>query len=118
MEYRISGGILTIEPGVELDHHQTEEIIRYAQGIIRQRQPRMVLFDLADTVFMDSAGVGMMIGLYKEMKARNGTVGVIHMQAGIRRIYRLAGLSKIIRCYGDEAELTEAMKGGGGAHEG
>lgn len=112
LEYRMSEGILTIEPGAEIDHHQAEMIIRYAESLIRQRRVTFVMFDLADTVFMDSAGVGMMIGLYRELKVCGGAVGVIHMQESIRRIYEMAGLRKIIPCYEDEQQVMEEVKGG------
>lgn len=112
MEYRMSEGILIIEPGEEIDHHQAEMIIRYTETLIRQRRVLQLIFDLADTAFMDSAGVGMMIGLYREMKVCGGAVGVIHMQESIRRIYEMAGLRKIIPCYEDEKQVMEKLKGG------
>lgn len=111
MEYRVSGNILTIEPGEEIDHHQAALMIRYAESLIRQRQIRLLIFDMSETVFMDSAGVGMMIGLYREMKVRGGAVGIIHMQKSIRRIYEMAGLQRIILCCEDEQQLLAAMKG-------
>ena len=67
MEYRIVRSILFVVPGREIDHFQAETIIRYTEGLLRQQCFRLLVFDLADTVFMDSAGVGMMIGLYQGM---------------------------------------------------
>ena len=69
MEYRIVRSILFVVPGREIDHFQAETIIRYTEGLLRQQCFRLLVFDLADTVFMDSAGVGMMIGLYREIRA-------------------------------------------------
>lgn len=113
----MSEGVLIIEPGAEIDHHQAEIIIRYVESLIGQRRINLLIFDLADTVFMDSAGVGMMIGLYREMKVRGGAVGIIHMQAGIRRIYQMAGLQKIIHCYEDEKQMLAVMEGGNDGNE-
>ncbi|MGN0205443.1 MAG: anti-sigma factor antagonist [Coprococcus sp.] len=118
MEYRISEGILTIEPGEEIDHHRAEMIIRYAENLIRQRRVSILIFDLEETVFMDSAGVGMMIGLYREMKMCGGAVGIIHMHKSIRRIYQMAGLQRIICCYEDEQQMMAAVREGGGNNEG
>ena len=72
MEYRIVRSILFVVPGREIDHFQAETIIRYTEGLLRQQCFRLLVFDLADTVFMDSAGVGMMIGLYR--KSGHGAV--------------------------------------------
>ncbi len=82
MEYRIVRSILFVVPGREIDHFQAETIIRYTEGLLRQQCFRLLVFDLADTVFMDSAGVGMMIGLYREIRAWGGAVYIIRMQSG------------------------------------
>ena len=113
MEYRIVHSILFVVPGREIDHFQAETIIRYTEGLLRQQCFRLLVFDLADTVFMDSAGVGMMIGLYREIRAWGGAVYIIRMQSGVRRIYRMAGLHKIIPCYEDVSAVLAAVEGGG-----
>lgn len=117
MEYRIVRSILFVVPGREIDHFQAETIIRYTEGLLRQQCFRLLVFDLADTVFMDSAGVGMMIGLYREIRAWGSAVYIIRMQSGVRRIYRMAGLHKIIPCYEDEAQFLAAVEGGGAGDE-
>lgn len=117
MEYRIVRSILFVVLGREIDHFQAETIIRYTEGLLRQQCFRLLVFDLADTVFMDSAGVGMMIGLYREIRAWGGAVYIIRMQSGVRRIYRMAGLHKIIPCYEDEAQFLAAVEGGGAGDE-
>ena len=117
MEYRIVRSILFVVPGREIDHFQAETIIRYTEGLLRQQCFRLLVFDLADTVFMDSAGVGMMIGLYREIRAWGGAVYIIRMQSGVRRIYRMSGLHKIIPGYEDEAQFLAAVEGGGAEDE-
>ena len=117
MEYRIVRSSLFVVPGREIDHFQAETIIRYTEGLLRQQCFRLLVFDLADTVFMDSAGVGMMIGLYREIREWGGAVYIIRMQSGVRRIYRMAGLHKIIPCYEDEAQFLAAVEGGGAGDE-
>ena len=111
MEYRIVRSILFVVPGREIDHFQAETIIRYTEGLLRQQCFRLLVFDLA------SAGVGMMIGLYREIRAWGGAVYIIRMQSGVRRIYRMAGPHKIIPCYEDEAQFLAAVEGGGAGDE-
>ena len=118
MEYRIVRGMLFVSPGKEIDHFRAERIIRYTESLLRQQRFRTMVFDLADTVFMDSAGVGMMIGLYREIRAWGGAVFIIRMQKGIRRIYQMAGLQRIIPSYDDESQFMAAMEGGGKDNEG
>ena len=118
MEYRIVRSILFVVPGREIDHFQAETIIRYTEGLLRQQCFRLLVFDLADTVFMDSAGVGMLIGLYREMKMCGGVTGIIHMHKSISRIYQMAGLQKIICCYEDERQMMSAVREDGDSNEG
>lgn len=118
MEYRIVRGILFVSPGKEIDHFQAETIIKYTESLLRQQRFRILVFDLADTVFMDSAGVGMMIGLYREIRTWGGAVFIIRMQKGVRRIYQMAGLQRIIPSYEDEVQLLSALEGGKKGNEG
>lgn len=111
MEYRITNGILFVEPGSEIDHFQAEKMIRYTEKLLMQQRFRWLVFDLNETVFMDSAGVGMMIGLYREIKAWGGAVFIIHMQPCVRRIYQMAGLHQIIPSYEDEDRLMQTLEG-------
>lgn len=111
MEYRITNGILFVEPGKEVDHFQAAKIIQYTERLLLQQRFRWLVFDLSETFFMDSAGVGMMIGLYREIRAWGGAVFIIHMHPGVRRIYQMAGLHQIIPSYEDESQLMQTMEG-------
>ena len=54
---------------MELDHHYTEEIRREVDQVIREEPICELEFDFSRTIFMDSAGIGMLLGRYKIMKA-------------------------------------------------
>lgn len=111
MEYRITNGILFVEPGEEVDHFQAEKMIQYTERLLMQQRFRWLVFDLNETIFMDSAGVGMMIGLYREIRAWGGGVFIIHMRPSVRRIYHMAGLHQIIPSYEDEAQFMQTLEG-------
>ena len=51
---------------------------------------------MTNTVFMDSSGIGMLIGRYKLMKRMNGRVAVKGMHENVMRIFRMSGLNQII----------------------
>lgn len=97
MEYRIVRSILFVVPGREIDHFQAETIIRYTEGLLRQQCFRLLVFDLADTVFMDSAGVGMMIGLYGKQWAWGGAVYTFACRAGFGGFTGWPGCIKLFR---------------------
>lgn len=57
---------------------------------------RRLIFDMRGVEFMDSSGIGMLIGRYKRMKRRGGSVAVTGAEGRIDRIFTMAGLYQII----------------------
>lgn len=94
---------LVVHLPVELDHHHTEEIRKKVDRKIQEEPISELEFDFSDTAFMDSAGIGMILGRYKIMKALNGQVIMSHMSRQIRRILSLSGIRKYIQLDEEEA---------------
>lgn len=99
--FTITGTTLTVHLPSELDHHSSEAIRLETDRIIRSRNIRSVLFDFGKTVFMDSSGIGMLIGRYKTMRFMGGTVLAIHVNERMRRILTMSGIYKVIDIYED-----------------
>ncbi|MBP3255156.1 MAG: anti-sigma factor antagonist [Clostridia bacterium] len=59
---------LVFEMTEEIDHHQAEELRRSLDYEIQRYMPRKVVFDFDKVTFMDSAGIGLVLGRYKMMK--------------------------------------------------
>ena len=57
--------LLILKITEEIDHHTTQDIRRKADNEITRYMPRKVVFDFGNVTFMDSAGIGMLIGRYK-----------------------------------------------------
>jgi len=83
----------------ELDHHITEK----ARNILDQRYMtnnlKNIIFDLTHLSFMDSSGIGLIMGRYKNCVERNGNVYIISDNVYIDRIIKMSGLQKIIKVY-------------------
>ena len=58
--------------------------------------PRKVVFDFSNVSFMDSAGIGMVIGRYKMMKMLGGTLEMTNVSQSVRKIFEMSGITKII----------------------
>ena len=67
---------LLVEITEEIDHHSTEKMRRLIDDDITRYMPRKVIFDFNKVSFMDSAGIGMIIGRYKmvNMFGRNSSI--------------------------------------------
>jgi stage II sporulation protein AA (anti-sigma F factor antagonist) len=97
--FSINGTILTIHLPAELDHHSSEQIRGEADRLIRTNNIRQVLFDFGRTTFMDSSGIGMMIGRYKMMRFLGGSAAAIRVGSQMRRVLDLAGLAQVMDIY-------------------
>lgn len=97
--FTISGTTLVIHLPAEVDHHSSEQIRNAVDKLIRSRNIRQVIFDFGQTVFMDSSGIGMLIGRYKTMRFMGGTVLAVRVSESMRRILTLSGIYKIIDIY-------------------
>ena len=81
----------------EIDHHTTESIRRRADYEIQRHIPRKVIFDFSSVSFMDSAGIGMIIGRYKLLSMLGGTLEIKNVSPNVERILKMSGILKIIK---------------------
>lgn len=95
-DYQIIDNYLCIRMPEEVDHHRSDEICKNADHYILESQVGNVVFDFEDTHFMDSSGIGILIGRYKLISCFGGKVFVLHADRQIRRMLQLAGLDRIV----------------------
>ena len=65
MDYQVQENCLTIFLPKEVDHHNAEEIRKSADSVIEKNHIKYVIFDFKDTEFMDSSGIGAIMGRYR-----------------------------------------------------
>lgn len=87
---------LTVYLSGEIDHHAASTIRDDIEKLLSDPSIKRLLFDFSKVSFMDSSGIGMIIGRYKTMKARNGRAEATGLSDAVMRIYRLGGLHRII----------------------
>ena len=87
---------LIVEITEEIDHHVVEKIRRKVDDEITRHMPRKTVFDFDRVSFMDSAGIGMIIGRYKMMKLIGGETEIVNISPNVKRILEMSGINKII----------------------
>ena len=97
--------ILLIEITEELDHHASEKIRRRVDYEIQRFMPKRVVFDFNRVVFMDSAGIGLLLGRYKTAKIYGGQVELINVSEKMKRIFEMSGILKIINIVENSDEV-------------
>jgi len=103
------GKALYIRLSGELDHHRAEGLRETVAAAFENSDCRQLVFDFSEVSFMDSSGIGMVIGRYKHAQERGGSVSIVGMRPEIARIYQISGLAKIIDSYGTTAEAEAAL---------
>lgn len=99
MDQRFQTGdaILTVSLPAEVDHPNAEKISRQVDEILQEQYIRGIVFDFSETVFMDSSGIGMIMGRYKALGMRQDCIRAIRVSPRIAKILRLSGVHKVIK---------------------
>ena len=90
-----SGTDMTVFLPAELDHPASDIIRRETDRIMGKIYIRTIIFDFAQTKFMDSSGIGLIMGRCQQMQARSGNVIIQNPPPHIRRVMRLSGMERI-----------------------
>ncbi len=88
---------LTMKVTEEIDENTTEKLRRKMDNEITRLLPRKVIFDFCDVNFMDSAGIGMLLGRYKLVKMLGGELEVVNANQQIKKLFEMSGILKIIK---------------------
>jgi len=109
--YEIYQRCLIIRLNEELDHHNAIRIRDKADKMIERNHIKHIIFDFSGASFMDSAGIGVIMGRYKKVIFIGGKTAVANVNGTVDRIFRLSGLYKIIEKYDTvEIALTNLQK--------
>lgn len=92
-----NGANLILHVSEELDHHIAGQISKTIDVLIEKGNVKNIVFDFEGMTFMDSSGIGMVMGRYRKIRYFGGTVFVTGISAGIDRIFSMSGLYKIIQ---------------------
>lgn len=103
--FELKDNVLIIHVDGELDHHNSIYIRKSADDIICMHNVKIVVFDFLKTGFMDSSGIGVIMGRYKKLKSIGGSIGVINVSKSIEKILLFSGLNKIIKYYKNMNEI-------------
>ena len=92
----LCGRTLKIKLRGEIDHHSAVAVRTSIDDIIRKKSPEELVIDMSAVNFMDSSGLGLIMGRYALMKQMGGNTVVADPNARTEKIMRLAGLERIV----------------------
>ncbi len=100
--------IVTIEG--EVDHHTSVEIREKVDREYQKRRTRNIIFDFTNIQFMDSSGIGVLMGRYRNVMILGGNIALYGVGDQVDRVLSVSGIYKIVKNYNtiDEAILNLA----------
>ncbi|SKA79654.1 anti-anti-sigma regulatory factor, SpoIIAA [Caloramator quimbayensis] len=109
LKFSKRGNTLIVSMCGELDHHSAENVRAKIDNKIDEFGIKNLIFDFSDVNFMDSSGIGVVIGRYKKITEYGGRVGIVSLKPNIKRVFELGGLFKIIKEYKNIEEAIESF---------
>lgn len=94
----------------ELDHHLTKGARKDIDRKYQDNDIRNIIFNFSNLTLMDSSGIGLVMGRYKNVVEKKGKVMIISSNVYIDRIIKMSGLLKIIDVYSDLNSALENIK--------
>ena len=80
----------------EFDDCNVQKIRRRADYEIERYMPKKVIFDFDSVTFMDSSGIGLIIGRYKFTNMLGGKLEVANLTQSVKKIFEMSGILKLI----------------------
>ena len=81
----------------DIDHHSAPALRDAMDAAIARCMPRTLCLDFAQVSFMDSSGIGLVMGRYRLMKSYGGSVSIVNLSRSEMKLMKMSGIEKIAR---------------------
>lgn len=95
--FDVKEDVLIVRLSGELDHHESEMLRTKWSDMMYTNSVKHVILNLEAVSFMDSSGLGVILGRYKEVLQLGGEMVVCSVPPSIHRLFEMSGLFKIVR---------------------
>ena len=93
----------------EIDHHTAAEMRNEIDKAVDDYHPSLLVLDFKNVSFMDSSGIGLVMGRYKAISAIDGELAIINTTPQIGKVMKLAGMERLAKI-GMEEKFNESTK--------
>ena len=88
-------GRLTAYLGCDIDHHSARPMREKIDKALFETKPQVLIIDFASVSFMDSSGLGLILGRVEKAAALGATVRLTGLSPALMKLIRLSGVEKI-----------------------
>lgn len=109
LEFQNIDNKLVVHMSGELDHHSAEEVRNKIDDRLDRNNIKNLILDFNKVTFMDSSGIGVVIGRYKRLNMKKGNIAVVRVNNPVNKVFELSGMYKIIPNYSKLEDALEHM---------
>lgn len=95
VEIKVKGEVVTAYLSGELDHHTAREMRSAIDNAIELNMPTLLILDFSEISFMDSSGIGLVMGRYRNLAQRRAQLHITGTSPQIYKMMRLAGMERL-----------------------
>ncbi|MFC5714121.1 anti-sigma F factor antagonist [Thalassorhabdus alkalitolerans] len=103
------GDVLCVRLSGELDHHTAHDVRNKVERAYEPEEIKHILLNLEDLTFMDSSGIGVILGRYKQVINRGGQMVVCDISPPVKRLFEMSGLFKVLRLEEGEFDALRTL---------
>lgn len=97
VEISLSGEVITARLSGEIDHHSALGLRKEIDNSIELNMPSLVILDFERVSFMDSSGIGLIMGRYKNLSKRGASLSICGVNPNLYKMMRLSGIERIVK---------------------
>ncbi len=91
------GEVITAFLNGEIDHHTAAELRTTIDDAVVNNKPTLLVLDFKNVSFMDSSGIGLVMGRYKTISELGGELAIVNTSPGIGKVMKLAGMERLAK---------------------
>ncbi|MBR2448372.1 MAG: anti-sigma factor antagonist [Clostridia bacterium] len=100
VEINVTGEVVTAYLSGELDHHTAKDMRESIDNAIELNMPSLLVLDFSGITFMDSSGIGLVMGRYRNLQKTGASLHISGASQSIYKVMKLAGIEKLAKLEG------------------
>jgi stage II sporulation protein AA (anti-sigma F factor antagonist) len=100
--------VLIVRVEGELDMHVADMFRTTVEEALEKAGVKNLILNLANVTFIDSSGLGVILGRYKRISQLGGKMSAVQLQPQVEKIFELSGLLRIMKLYPTESQALQS----------
>ncbi len=101
VKINVTGEVVTAYLTGELDHHTAKDMREAVDNAVELNMPSLLVLDFSGITFMDSSGIGLVMGRYRNLQKTGAVLHITGAPPTIHKVLKLAGIEKLAKLEGE-----------------